>query len=180
MMKQTNAPVATPNQLVAENLKKARELRGWTQEEAAEKLEPYLDVRWSKATFSAAERSVAGERIRQFDADEIFAFSQAFDLPIGWFFLPSDVRTRVAVKADAALNKHRAHAGTLLDLAYPPAGTSGETAARVIKLLDDLPANLKTARLKQLAKEREAFEERMTKVLMELMSSGPRQKEEAS
>jgi hypothetical protein len=36
----------------------------------------------------AAERSVDGARIRQFTADDIVAFAQAFDLPIGYFFLP--------------------------------------------------------------------------------------------
>ena len=34
------------NKVVAHGLKVARILRGWTQEEAAERLEPYLGVRW--------------------------------------------------------------------------------------------------------------------------------------
>ncbi len=50
----------TPNQVVAYNLTRAREHRGWTQDEAAEALAPYLGTRWSKASFSQAERSVAG------------------------------------------------------------------------------------------------------------------------
>lgn len=37
---------------------------------------------------SQAERSVAGRFIRKFDADEIVAFARAFDLPLGWFFMP--------------------------------------------------------------------------------------------
>jgi hypothetical protein len=78
----------TPNQVVAYNLAQARLLRNWTQEEAAEALEPYLGRRWSKASFSAAERSVDGDRIRQFEADEIVAFARAFHLPVSWFFLP--------------------------------------------------------------------------------------------
>lgn len=76
------------NQLVALNLRRARELRGYTQDEAAEQLAPYLGSLWSKANFSAAERSLAGARIRNFTADEVLAFSLAFDLPIIWFFLP--------------------------------------------------------------------------------------------
>ncbi|MCA1673650.1 MAG: hypothetical protein LC799_16100, partial [Actinobacteria bacterium] len=44
----------TANQVVAFNLTQAREWRGWTQDEAAVALEPYLGVRWSKATFSQA------------------------------------------------------------------------------------------------------------------------------
>jgi len=78
----------TPNQVVAFNLARARDLKGWTQEEAAEALAPYLGSRWSKASFSAAERSLDGERIRQFDADELVAFARAFELPVGWFFMP--------------------------------------------------------------------------------------------
>src|SRR3954471_24800448 len=78
----------TPNQVVAYNLTAARELRGWTQDQAGDALEPYLGVRWSKASVSQAERSVAGKFIRQFEADEIVAFARAFQVPITWFFLP--------------------------------------------------------------------------------------------
>jgi hypothetical protein len=78
----------TPNQVVAYNLQRARVWRQLTQQQAAELLEPYVGKRWSKANFSAAERSVVGERIRQFDADEIVAFAKAFDLPVAWFFMP--------------------------------------------------------------------------------------------
>ena len=78
----------TPNQVVAYNLAMARNRRGWTQQQTAEKLEPHLGTRWSKATYSAAERSIDGERIRQFTADDLYAFSAAFDLPITWFLLP--------------------------------------------------------------------------------------------
>lgn len=77
----------TPNQVVAYNLRRARELRGWTQQEAADALAPF-GFRWSSAAFSAAERSVAGGRVRQFNADELLAFAEVFQLPVGWFFLP--------------------------------------------------------------------------------------------
>lgn len=78
----------TPNQVVAYNLAQARLLKGWTQDQAADALEPYLGSRWSKANYSAAERSVDGNRVRNFDADEIVAFARGFELPITWFFLP--------------------------------------------------------------------------------------------
>jgi hypothetical protein len=78
----------TPNQVVAYNLAQARAWKGWTQDQAAEALEPYVGSRWSKANFSAAERSVTGERIRNFDADEIVAFARAFELPVTFFFMP--------------------------------------------------------------------------------------------
>jgi hypothetical protein len=78
----------TPNQVVAFNLAQARLWKGWTQDQAAEALEPYLGKRWSKASVSQAERSIAGKFVRNFDADEIVAFARAFEVPIGWFFMP--------------------------------------------------------------------------------------------
>ncbi len=80
--------VLSAGQVVAYNLARARALRGWNQEQAATRLEPHLGVRWSNVVLSAAERSYAGKRVRQFTADEIVAFSQAFELPVVWFFLP--------------------------------------------------------------------------------------------
>lgn len=79
----------SPNQVVAYNLWQARQERGWTQAQAAEALEPHLGVRWTVAQVSAAERSVDGTRVRQFTADDIVAFAQAFELPITYFFLPT-------------------------------------------------------------------------------------------
>ncbi len=96
----------TPNQVVAYNLALAREIKGWTQDQAAEALEPYLGVRWSKASVSQAERSVAGGFVRNFTADEIVAFARCYERPVTWFFMPPPplagvgVATRLAV-ADA-------------------------------------------------------------------------------
>lgn len=87
----------TPNQVVAYRVALARKLRGWTQEQAAAELEPYLGARLSPASFSAIERSPAGGRTRQFDADEIVAFARGFRLPIGWFFTPPPVFEDVSV-----------------------------------------------------------------------------------
>jgi transcriptional regulator with XRE-family HTH domain len=78
----------SPNQVVAYNLARAREARGWSQEEAGRRLEPYLGTAWSKATFSQAERSLDPGRSRGFTADEIVAFSRCFGYPVTWFFLP--------------------------------------------------------------------------------------------
>lgn len=83
-----NAELLSPNQVVAYNLAKARALRGWTQEQAAERLEAHLGERWSKATWSVAERSVDGVRLREFTANELVALSQTFMVPIVWWFLP--------------------------------------------------------------------------------------------
>lgn len=78
-----------PNQVVAYNVARARALRGWTQEQAAEVLAPYLGAKLSGASFSALERSAwTVNRIKQFSADDLLALSRGFDLPIGYFFTP--------------------------------------------------------------------------------------------
>ncbi|HWB66184.1 MAG TPA: helix-turn-helix transcriptional regulator [Mycobacteriales bacterium] len=76
------------NQIVAYNFRRARELRGWTQDEAALRLEPYLGVRLRQAAVSAIEGAFGGAKRREFDAQEILAFACGFDLPLVWFFLP--------------------------------------------------------------------------------------------
>lgn len=54
----------------------------------AEQLAPYLGEHWSKATFSAAERSIDGARIRQFTADDVYAFARTFGVPTSYFLCP--------------------------------------------------------------------------------------------
>jgi transcriptional regulator with XRE-family HTH domain len=76
------------NQIVAYNFRRARELRGLTQDEAAARLEPFLGQRLGQASISAIEGAFSGERRREFDAQELLAFACGFDLPLLWFFLP--------------------------------------------------------------------------------------------
>ena len=83
-----NHRLLTPNQLVAERIAFARKLRGWTQEEAADRLSRFLSVRWSAVTFSIVERSIDGKRIRQFTADDLVALSRTFEVPISYWFTP--------------------------------------------------------------------------------------------
>ncbi len=79
----------TPHQIVAHNVAKARAIRGWKQEQAAEALAPYWGAKLSRASFSALERSASNPaRVRQFPTDELLALSRGFDLPIGFFFTP--------------------------------------------------------------------------------------------
>jgi transcriptional regulator with XRE-family HTH domain len=80
----------TANQLVAYNLRRARERLGLTQELAAQRLEPWLGKRWSVASFSDAERSAEKGRTREFDANDLLAFARAFERPIAWFFTPPE------------------------------------------------------------------------------------------
>lgn len=128
-----------PNQLVAYNLERARRAKGWTQDQAAEQLEPFLGARWSRASWSAAERTATTGR-RQFSADEIVAFARAFDLPIGWFFLPpgrdEETGAVLAVKvADGELS-----AGAMLDLVFGVERHAEEMTSRLTELMRELPA----------------------------------------
>jgi transcriptional regulator with XRE-family HTH domain len=76
------------NQVVAYNVRAARELRGWTQEEFAARLEPYIGQRLTQASVSGIERAWDGDRRREFDAQELLFFALVFDLPIVWFLIP--------------------------------------------------------------------------------------------
>jgi hypothetical protein len=132
----------SPNQVVAYNLTRAREWKGWTQDQAAEALAPYLGTRWSKASFSQAERSIAGRFIRKFDADEIVAFARAFDLPVTWFFLPpppwSD-RPGVPVKlATPDAEEFGAALGLLVDLVFGEPHQQALLSLRLQAFLDEL------------------------------------------
>lgn len=99
-MEEETLPI-TLDQVVAYNLRRARQQRSWTQAEAAEQLEPFLGERWSSAVFSAAERSYESSRIREFTASHVLAFSRGFDLPIPWFFEPPAPSTRVTSRGSS-------------------------------------------------------------------------------
>ena len=132
--------------MVAFNLTRAREWKGWTQDQAAEALEPYLGKRWSKASVSQAERSVAGRVIRNFDADEIVAFARAYDLPVTWFFMPpppwSDQPGR-PVKLDTPDAKQTGTAlAELVDLVFGDEHHQALLAMRLQGWLDQSPPEL--------------------------------------
>lgn len=78
----------SPNEIVCYRVARARQLRGWTQDEAARRLEPFIGGRLSRASFSAIERAFRGGRVRQFTADDLVALARCFQLPIGWFLTP--------------------------------------------------------------------------------------------
>ncbi len=124
----------SPNQLVAYNLAQARLNKGWTQNQAADALEPFLGVRWSKASFSAAERSMDGERVRQFTADEIVAFARCFELPVTWFFLPPPARVPEGFPVNIAVPDEPEWGITpalMVDLVYGDGATAGLMDMRV-------------------------------------------------
>lgn len=78
----------TANQIVAANLRLAREQRGWTQTDLAEQLSSMTGRSYTKATISAMERSADGGKKRLFDAQELLEFARLFAVPIVWFFMP--------------------------------------------------------------------------------------------
>jgi hypothetical protein len=110
----------TANQLVACNLRRAREEKGLTQELASQYLERYLGKRWSNASFSIAERSAdEGARKREFDANELLAFSRAFEKPVAWFFTPPDDDLEYVICGDPLDVQRRVGRNELLDSVLP-------------------------------------------------------------
>lgn len=101
----TPEPVVNLNEVVSYNFRRARELRGLTQDEAADALEPFLGQRLPQTSISAIERAWGGEKRREFDAHEIFAFACAFDVPLLWFFLPPPGDTRRLAGASDRVNE---------------------------------------------------------------------------
>ena len=103
-MQEQSAVGWAPNQVVAHNMTKARELRGLTQVEVAERLAMFTGNKWSQATVAQAEGTVHGGRMRNFTVNELFALARTFDLPILWFLVPpapdSDVPAAGATFAD--------------------------------------------------------------------------------
>jgi transcriptional regulator with XRE-family HTH domain len=72
----------TPNMVVSRQLRRVRKERGWTQTQACKFLEPYLGKLWSKQAYCYAER---GSR-RDWSVNEVVALSQAFGVPVLFFF----------------------------------------------------------------------------------------------
>jgi transcriptional regulator with XRE-family HTH domain len=91
----------TASQVVAHNVTRARELRGFTQVQVAERLTRFTGSNWSQATVAQAEGSVSGTRVRQFTANELIGLARTFDLPVLFFFLPPDDGVGRLVTADA-------------------------------------------------------------------------------
>ncbi|MEY9909778.1 transcriptional regulator with XRE-family HTH domain [Catenulispora sp. MAP12-49] len=129
-MEQETSPI-TLDQVVAYNLRRARQLRGWTQAQAAEHLEPFLGERWSPAVFSAAERSYEGPRVREFTASHLLAFSRGFDLPITWFYEPPSPDAEITSRGSSEVISGE-------DLVKLLGGRAAETWESVRKLLYDL------------------------------------------
>lgn len=128
----------TPNQVVAYNLAQARSWKNWTQDEAADALAPYLGSRWSKASFSQAERSVGGKFVRNFSADEIIAFARAFELPVGWFFMPPVPWAEPGVPLNLDVPPSGENIASLIDLVFGDEHGQAVLTVRLDAFLDQL------------------------------------------
>ena len=155
----------SPNQIVAYNLAYARLWKNWTQEEAAEHLEPYLGTRWSKASFSAAERSVDGQRVRQFSADEIVAFARGFGVPVGFFFLPPPRgATPGPIRLAAPENPlWGIPIAELIDVVFGPVGEIGFMGMRVEEFFRQESIDWQTEAQRRLTMQTEAVVEAIVK-----------------
>ena len=85
---ETPPPTWTPNQVVAGNLLRLRQRRGLTQSEVARLLSSVAAKDWSEAMVAHAERSVTGNRVREFTADDLVTLARAFDVPVLYFLTP--------------------------------------------------------------------------------------------
>ncbi len=72
----------TPNQVVSANLRRIRERSGLTQKTTAKLLG------WSEESYAQAERAAKGQRVRRFDADELYALACALDTTVPALLLP--------------------------------------------------------------------------------------------
>jgi transcriptional regulator with XRE-family HTH domain len=93
----TPEPTWTPNQVVANNLTRLRHRRELTQADTARLLTTVAGKEWSEAMVAHAERSVTGNRVREFTADDLVTFARAFDVPVLYFLTPPPSRVFVQV-----------------------------------------------------------------------------------
>ena len=76
------------SQIVAHNMTKARELRGMSQADVADRMARHTESKWTSTSVAQAEGSVAGQRIRAFTAVELYALARTFNLPVLYFLAP--------------------------------------------------------------------------------------------
>jgi hypothetical protein len=128
------------------------------------------------ASLSAAERSVDGRRVKEFNTDELIALSRAFDVPLAFWFAPppANEQSRLAtpdtleggLAVDILLdivfgrtdNRHTLEQSLLAGLPEPEAGSvanrlDADTALRLRRQLHDAFGDLGQARqvLEQVA-----------------------------
>ncbi|CAN5869177.1 hypothetical protein BH23ACT2_BH23ACT2_11730 [soil metagenome] len=108
------------HQVVAYNFRRAREEKGWTQDQTSDELAPYLGYRLRQAGVSAIEKTFDSERKRNLDVGEVAAFARCFDLPLAWFFTPPPEMTSLPLATPGPEDppeKARANLAELLSIA---------------------------------------------------------------
>lgn len=111
-------PSLTADGVVSYNLLQARTLRGWTQQQAADRISECLGKPWSIPVYAAAERAHRSARVKEFSADELLALSRAFRLPITWWLVPPGPDSKIKPRsADEELS-----ADDVLALLFPAEG----------------------------------------------------------
>ena len=125
-------------------------------------LAPYLGTRWSKASFSAAERSVDGQRVRQFSADEIVAFARGFRLPVVLLPPPSvaPVPIRLAAPEKPLWGIPIAE---LIDVVFGPPGEIGFMGMRVEEFFRQESLELQTEAQRRLTMHTEVVVDAIVK-----------------
>jgi transcriptional regulator with XRE-family HTH domain len=122
------------NQVVAYNFRRARQRKGWTQDETAQHLEPHLGHRLTNGSISTIERSVDSERRPVFTAQELVAYALTFDVAVLWFFIPP------AELEHATLDGLDGPLAELWRLAVGTDHQADDLAARLNELADVNPA----------------------------------------
>jgi hypothetical protein len=69
------------------------------------------------ASLSAAERSVDGKRVKEFNADQLVALSRAFDVPLTFWFTPPPAGERPRLATPDAADEGLT-VDTLLDIVF--------------------------------------------------------------
>lgn len=114
------------HQVVAYNFRRAREEKGWTQNQTSDELAPYLGYELKQAGVSAIEKTFDSERKRNLDVGEVAAFARCFDLPLAWFFTPPPSMTTLPLATPGPQDPPedvRANLADLLSIAIgTPAG----------------------------------------------------------
>lgn len=92
-----------------------------SQAEAAERVAPFLGDQWSTKVWSAAERSVAGGRIRQFSADDIVALARGLGVSSSSLFVVPEGVDSVGAEGGSSMT-----VGELDAVCRPHAPTGGQ------------------------------------------------------